>query len=303
MANILVYLRINIISLKHYIKLIRIHQWIKNLFLFIPVFFAQHFFEISTLNTLLIGFFAYSLCASAVYILNDYLDIEKDKLHPTKSKRPLASGVIPKSNAIILMVFLIAASAFISILTQPIFIFILIAYLTINILYSIRLKDIALLDVNIIAIGFLLRVIAGGILADVVVSKWLILMTYLLAMFLALAKRRDDVIILNDSGKVMRAAIKGYNLTFINIAMAIMAAVTIVSYIMYSISPEVIHRIGHDYVYISSFFVILGILRYMQITFVQEQSGSPTKVLLKDLFLQLSILGWILTFIILLYVL
>jgi 4-hydroxybenzoate polyprenyltransferase len=279
------------------LKLLRFHQYIKNLFIFLPLFFALKITNIDLLLRAFVAFIAFSFTASAIYILNDYFDIEEDKKHPKKKYRPLASGEISKKEAIVIMVILflfgIAIMSFVSFKALIVLLF----YVFLNIGYSYYLKHVPIIDVSIIAIGFVLRLFVGAFVTNVYLSMWIVLMTFLLALFLALAKRRDDVLIFNKTGKKMRKVIDGYNIDFLNIAMAIMASVVIVAYIMYTTSKEVIEKFHNNYLYISSVFVILGILRYLQISFVYEDSGSPTKIVLKDRFVQLVILGWIMYFI------
>ena len=164
-----------------------------------------------------------------------------------------------------------------------------------NILYTIKLKHISILDISIIATGFVLRIFAGAVIIAVDPSMWIVLVTFLLAMFLALAKRRDDCLLAGE-GKKTRRNIGGYNLEMINLSMVFMAVLTAVAYIMYTVSPEVINRIGSDRLYLTTVFVVTGVLRYMQITFVEEKSGNPTKIVLKDRFLQLVIILWLVTF-------
>lgn len=173
---------------------------------------------------------------------------------------------------------------------------VLLIYFFLNILYSIKLKHISILDIFIIATGFVLRLFAGSVVTDVELSMWIILLTFLLAIFLALAKRRDDVL-LSLGGQETRKNIDGYNLEFVNASMVLMAGVVILSYIMYTISPEVTQRLNSNYLYLTSFFVILGVLRYMQITFVEQDSASPTKILIKDRFLKVTIILWLISFI------
>jgi decaprenyl-phosphate phosphoribosyltransferase len=287
--------------MKNYLSLIMVHQWVKNLFIYFPAFFGGVLFNEELFLVLTIGFFSFSFVASAVYILNDYKDIEKDKLHPEKKDRPLASGAINKQQAFYIFIIMLLIGLSVAYLLNLYFFFITVFYFFMNIAYTLRLKDTPIIDVSIISVGFLLRVFAGGVISGVVVSKWLILLTFLLAMLLALAKRRSEYKVFL-TGKKIRTSIKGYNIDFINVSMVMMASVTVVSYIMYTVSTEVIQRIGNDYIYLTSFFVILGIMRYLQLTLVYDRSGSPTKVLLKDRMTQLLILGWILVFVVLLYV-
>jgi hypothetical protein len=157
------------------------------------------------------------------------------------------------------------------------------------------------MDAFIISLGFVLRVAAGGVLSNIIVSHWLYIMTFLLALFIAFAKRRDDVLILNETGSQMRKSIKGYNLEFISSAISILSAVLIVSYILYITSPEVNIRFFGKHPYISTIFVVLGVFRYLQITLVENNSGSPSKLVLKDVFIQLVVASWVLFFIVLIY--
>lgn len=281
--------------MKNIITLMRPHQYVKNLFVFAPLLFSFSFNLISVLDT--IGaFILFSLVASSIYIFNDLMDIEEDKRHPVKCNRPLASGMVKESSAKLLIMFL-AGSAFIIAAILNIYLFyVLVIYFILNILYSIKLKHISIVDIFIIATGFVLRLFAGSSIIDTPLSMWIIIITFLLALFLAIAKRRDDVLLSID-GKETRKNIDGYNLEFVNATMILMAGVIIVSYILYTVSAEVIQRLHCDYLYLTSFFVILGIMRYMQITFVEQDSGSPTKIVLKDHLLQLTILSWLVTFI------
>lgn len=171
-----------------------------------------------------------------------------------------------------------------------------------NIAYCVKLKQIAIIDTIIIATGFVLRILIGGIVTQIWISEWLILMTFLLALFLAFAKRRDDVVIYTNTGVKARSNINRYNLDFMNQAISIIAAITIVCYIMYTVSDEVVQRMESSHLYLTSIWVIAGILRYLQLTIVDVKSGSPTKVLMKDRFTQLCIAGWIASYFVILYI-
>ena len=279
----------------------RPHQYIKNLFIFLPLFFALKITDTALLTNAVIAFIAFSLTASAIYTLNDYHDIEEDRQHPKKKSRPLASGAISKSQAIIIMAVL-GTAGFVLMATLSLkAVGILAAYVIMNIAYSFYLKHVAILDVTIIAIGFVLRLFIGSAVTGIPLSMWIVIMTFLLALFMALAKRRDDVLIYLDTGKKMRKVIDGYNLQFLDTAMAIMASVVIVAYTIYTTSAEVVKRVHSEYLYLTALFVILGIMRYLQVAFVLKDSGSPTKIVLKDRFMQLTLLGWGLTFAWILY--
>lgn len=288
--------------MKSYLKLLRISHWIKNLFLFLPLFFSGQFIEhADSILPLLIGFLCFSLTASVVYIINDLKDVEEDRLHPEKKHRPFAAGSITTTTGIILAIIILGISISAAYLLKPQFLLVVGIYFILNLAYSLKLKHVPLLDISIIAVGFVLRVVAGGVIPGIFVSHWILIMTFLLALFLGLAKRRDDVKIFMESGKKMRKSIDGYNLEFINAGMVLMGGVTIVSYIMYTLSDEVVRRLGNN-LYLTSLFVILGVLRYLQITFVKENSGNPTKILLKDIFIQLVLVGFIISFAVLLYI-
>lgn len=277
-----------------YIKLLRVKDWIKNLFIFIPSFFAGTFTDTTQYPSLLLGFLAFSLVASGIYIFNDFKDVQEDRIHPTKRNRPLASGAISLKFAMVFMAVLFLAGFLLGYTLGLKIIIILFVYVLINILYSFGLKHISILDVLILSSGFLLRVIAGGVISQVPISQWLIIMVFLLSLFLALAKRRDDLLIFLDSNKVTRKSIKDYNMDFLNTMLAVLSAIIIVAYIMYTITPEVTQRLNSEYVYTTLIYVIAGIMRYLQIIYIKNDSGSPTLILYKDKFIILTMAGWIL---------
>lgn len=285
-----------------YVQLLRTGHWIKNIFLFLPLFFAGDLFNPEKITLIIWGFLFFSLAASSIYIINDYRDREKDALHPVKKLRPLAAGTISAGFALAISVILIFTAIVGSYYLDPHFHLILLLYYILNLAYSFGLKNIPIIDVFIIAIGFVLRVQAGAILGDVPLSMWLNLMVFLLALFMALGKRRDDVILQAQSGIEMRKSIDGYNMEFLNISITLVCAVILVCYLMYTISPEVDARLNTNRLYYTSLFVFMGILRYLQLIFVKNDSGSPVKIIYKDRFLQVTLLLWILSFYFLIYV-
>lgn len=287
--------------MKKYLQLIRTHQWLKNFFVFAPLFFSGHLLDIDKLLHCALAFLAFSLNASSIYIINDYKDVEKDKIHPTKKYRPLASGTVTKIAALFLFGLLTVIS-FVLAFTINFNLGIVIGiYFVINLIYSFGLKRISLIDIFIISIGFVLRVTAGGVVTDIDISHWLYIMTFLIALFLALAKRRDDVLLEMQTGEQMRKAVSGYNLEFISSALSILCGILIVSYLLYITSPEITARFENKHAYISTVFVIMGVLRYLQVTLVEQKSGSPTKVLIKDTFLQITLVLWMLFFAVIIY--
>jgi 4-hydroxybenzoate polyprenyltransferase len=283
------------------LKLIRPHQYIKNLFIFAPLFFVGQIANVELFLNLVVTFIAFSISASAIYILNDFQDIEEDRQHPEKKYRPLASGAISKKTAIVLMntFFIVGISLMATLSLQALVILCL--YIALNFGYSFYFKRIAILDVTIISIGFVLRLFVGSAVIEIPLSMWIVIMTFLLSLFLALAKRRDDVLLFINTGKKMRKAIGGYNLQFIDGAMMIMASVVIVSYILYTTSIDAFQSAQSEYLYLTALFVILGIMRYLQIAFIESDSGSPTKIIFNDKFIQVTILAWILSFVWIIY--
>ena len=202
--------------LKNYIELMRPSQYFKNLFIFAPLFFGLKITDIKLLSIAFLAFLSFSVVASAVYVFNDYHDVEEDKLHPTKKYRPLACGSISKKSALFLMFTLLLAGVGSASLLGRQMLYIVLAYLVINIAYTLKLKHVAIIDVFIIAIGFVLRLFVGSAVTNIQLSMWIILMTFLLALFLALAKRRDDVLVFLSGGDKVRKVIDGYNLDVVN---------------------------------------------------------------------------------------
>ncbi len=275
------------------------------MFVVLPLFFSGSLLNPWCWQQAAIAFMAFSAMASSIYCLNDIRDIAADRQHPKKRHRPLAAGEISVRSAYFLMVFLVIASLGICFLSDKTHAFplmqIMCIYFVMNIAYCLKLKQYAIVDVFIVSLGFVLRVVAGGVACDTWLSPWLICMTFLIALFLAFAKRRDDVVLREKTGKAIRRNTERYNLDFVNQTLGILGAVTMVCYIIYTVSPEVEIRMGSQYVYVTSLFVLAGILRYLQVAIVDYKSGSPTKILLRDRFIQSCIVMWILVFAIIIY--
>jgi 4-hydroxybenzoate polyprenyltransferase len=284
-----------------YLKLLRPKDWAKNLFLFIPLFFGGGITDVNKLLHVFYGFIAFCCIASSIYIINDYRDREDDRKHPVKCKRPLASGAVKPATAIVICAILIVLGFGIAWVIRDKFLLVLGIYFLINLGYSLGLKNISILDIMILAAGFMLRIKAGSVISYVPLSEWIVIMVFLLAVFMAIGKRRDDVLLKLSSGADMRKSIKGYNLELLNVLLALVSAVIIVAYLMYTMSAEVIARLGTYRLYYTCVFVMAGLMRYLQIIYVSADSGSPTKVLYKDRFIQATLLLWCISFFLIIY--
>lgn len=289
-----------------YLKLVRIDQWVKNLFVFLPLFFSGNIFETDLFLKSLYAFTVFSLTASSIYILNDYTDIEADRKHPEKRHRPLASGAIAKRNALLIVGFLILAvtgllffGAFFLKINIWKFGVIIIFYFLMNLAYTSRLKHVAIIDVTIVSMGFVLRVLAGGYATGIPISQWAILLTFVLALVLALGKRRGELINAQISGKTRRA-LDGYNVQFADIALSISVTLAIVSYLMFTVTPEVQDRFGPKIFY-TVIFVVFAFMRYLQQTLVYNRTESPTKIVYRDRYIQVTIVLWVTCFLLLIY--
>ena len=290
--------------MKKTLLLIRPQQWIKNGFVLIPMFFGGRLLNADDAIASVVTFFAFSFAASAIYCFNDIVDVDADRRHSVKCHRPIASGAVSVPTAYALMAVLVLLSALLLFFlpqrageTAGIVAF----YFLLNMAYCLWLKRHAIIDVCTVAFGFVLRILAGGMACNVAVSNWLVLMTFLLALFLSFAKRRDDVLRMNETGEPPRRNTIRYNITFVNQAITITGTVTLVCYIMYTVSPEVVSRFHAPYLYLTSIFVLVGLLRYMQLTVVDEVSGDPTKILLRDRFTQAIVVAWIMAFLLIIY--
>lgn len=289
-------------------RLLRCDQWIKNLFVLAPAFFGGVLLDSSLWGGLVVSFLAFSLLSSSIYIVNDIVDQARDRLHPKKCLRPIASGTVslPVAWIIAALLLMIAVALPLAFLPRALWcqtLGIMGSYWSLNVCYSYWLKRIAVVDVVSISLGFVLRVLLGGIVAGVVVSEWLLVMTLLLSLFLALAKRRDDYLLYERSGVAMRQAIKGYNRPFLDHTLTMIVGVLLICYLLYTLSAEVHKEPGGDYLYLTALPVLVGLLRYLQITLVEERSGSPTQVVYRDAIIGLCVVMWGVLFGLLRYVL
>jgi 4-hydroxybenzoate polyprenyltransferase len=267
--------------LRQYLRLLRLGHWVKNGFLFLPLFFDKQLFDKHLFAKVFMAALAFALVSSAVYVFNDYRDRHRDALHPIKKNRPLASGAItPLAGFMAALACAVLAAALVWYVKSWPLGLVLLFYFFINVLYSLGLKRISILDVFMVSFGYLLRVYAGGEVAHIAPSEWLMLMSLLLALFLALAKRRQSI--------------EGYNQAFLNTALSMLGGIMIVCYAMYVLSPDTIARYGGNHMFLTILFVLAGVLRYVQVTLVEQGSGSPVNLLYKDRFLQVTIAGWLL---------
>jgi decaprenyl-phosphate phosphoribosyltransferase len=278
-----------------FISILRPKQYIKNGFILFPVFFGGEFFNSALFLPLFLAVFAFSLCSSSIYILNDIIDVNEDKLHPTKKNRAIASGLISTKDAWLYAAAIGLLGLMIMYFVNIRCFYILYIYLIINTFYSVKLKHIAIVDVLCISIGFVLRLEVGSTVTHIPLTMWIVVITFLLTLFMGFGKRREDLLLYLDKGQKTRKNIDGYNLEFLNFAIGITAACVILGYILYTISPEVIARLHNHNFYLTSAFVILGILRYIQIITSDQQSTDPSIIIYQDRIIQLTLVLWLLS--------
>ena len=292
-------------SIKALVLALRPHQWVKNVFVFAALVFARGtrggLFEgrMDDVRRTLYAFAAFCIGASAIYLVNDVMDIESDRKHPSKRKRPIAAGQVSVPVALSMSAACVALALWLAYEAggEPVRVLPVVAgYMTLNLLYSTRLKHVVLVDAFCIAAGFLLRVIAGALAVPTVISHWLLLCTMFLALFLALCKRKAEMDLLGDGRGEHRAILLEYNAAFLDQMVTVLAACTIVTYTMYTVSEETTAKFGGDQLVWTVPFVVFGLARYLLLVQTQKGGGSPTKVLLGgDLLFALNTIGWIAT--------
>lgn len=271
-------------------------QWTKNGAVFVGLLFAQRLFDIASFERTLLAFVTFCLVSSTIYLLNDLLDLEQDRQHPTKRNRPLASGRLPTSWAIgaIVVLFLISAGLIVTVFTIPIgqaqdiyapygganllFALTMATYFILMVLYGIRLKHVVLIDVFIIASGFVLRILAGAVVIPVLISPWLYLVTCLLALFLALSKRRHELVLLQGQASSHRQILKEYSIPMLDQMITIVAATTIMAYSLYTFQGPT----GNHRLIITIPLFLYGLFRYLYLVYIRMEGGSPEEVLLRD---------------------
>ncbi|MBK9924870.1 MAG: decaprenyl-phosphate phosphoribosyltransferase [Anaerolineales bacterium] len=280
--------------LKHLIKNMRVRQWHKNGFVFFALIFDKQLFHRDAFLITLEGFFMFCLISSSVYLFNDIADIEADRQHPEKKKRPLASGALPVSVAIIAAVVLALTAIVVGYLLAPLFAVIVSFYLVANLLYSRWLKHVPILDVMIISSGFVLRVAAGVALITVErFSPWLYVITTLFSLFMGFGKRRAEISLLEQGAGTHRKVLDGYSIPLLDQYITIVSGMTIVTYSLYTFFAENM-PVNHTMM-LTIPFVVYGILRYLQLIQTGHAAGSPDEVALTDRSLQITVLLWGLT--------
>ncbi len=282
-------------------QLLRPTQWAKNTVLFAALIFSKHLFVAADAALVVTGFLFFCCVASGAYVMNDIRDCERDRQHPLKSLRPLPAGRVSHRSAVLLAVALMAVGLGGAAGLSRGFAVLTALYLALQIAYTYALKEMVILDVMSIASGFVLRAVAGGVLIGVPVSPWLIICTFLLALFLGFSKRRHELVLLEGRAVNHRAALREYSPYFLDQMIAVVTASTVVAYAIYTASTEVQEKLGTNKLYLTIPFVLFGIFRYLYLVHQREEGGNPTQLLLSDRPLLADVLLWILTVALLLY--
>ena len=271
---------------------LRPKEWVKNGLVLAPLFFSQNFLNSTALPRATAAFVLFCLVSSSVYLLNDIWDRERDRRHPLKRFRPLASGKlsVPLAAGVMLALFGVAIAG--SLILDEMFALTLGIYALLNVIYSAGLKNIVILDVFAIAFGFVLRVIGGALVIDVAISHWLLICTTLLALFLGFSKRRHELLLLGDKASSHRDVLADYSPDFLDMMIGIVTASTVMSYILYTVSEETVRRFHTDRLLLTVPFVLFGIFRYLFLVYHRDQGGNPARELLTDSFLIVDVFLW-----------
>ena len=288
--------------IKNYFELLRIPQWIKNLFVFVPLLFSLHLFDKEYFLTTLFAFFLFSLASSFVYVVNDIIDVESDAAHPKKKLRPLPSGRIKKQSALVIagivLIMLIILSSFVNYEFR----LFLLGFLLLNVLYSFFFKHIVILDIFSIAAGFTLRVLGGAVIIAVPVSSWLILTTMFISLFLGVMKRHSELVQIEaiENG-VTRKVLSDYSITFTNQMATVAAAGVIICYALYTVSQRTVSVFNTENLIYTTPFVVFGIFRYMYLEYLNQKGENTTQIMLTDIPMILTMFFYILTTIMIVY--
>ena len=279
--------------MKQFFLALRPWQWIKNLFIFLPLIFGGKLLVFPANLMTVLACILFSLAAGVSYLVNDIIDAEKDKLHPTKSNRPVASGKVSKKNAAITALILGVISIVLSFKLNINFGWVVVLYLIFNLIYSVFLKDIVIIDVFCIGGFFLLRIMAGSAVTGIELSHWILIMTVLLALFLGFNKRRQELKLLEDKAKPHRFVLTKYSLYFIDQMITVITSSLIIAYMLYAVDAKTVSEFGTRNLMYSVPFVYYGIFRYLYLIHKVKIEGDPTLVLLSDKMMQINIVLWI----------
>lgn len=272
---------------------LRPKQWTKNLFVFAGILFSQNIFETALLSKVTAAFVIFCLLAGAVYLINDVVDRERDRLHPVKSQRPIAAGRLPVPRALAAAGILLGLALAAALVLDRHFFYCAAAYLFLQVGYSFVLKNIVILDIFSITAGFVLRVVSGAVVIQVVISSWLLLCAVLLALFLALSKRRHEMVVYQEQAWHQRKVLQEYSLPLVDQMMAVVTAATVMSYALYTMAPETIEKFGTEKLIFSVPFVLFGIFRYLYLVHKKGMGESPETALTRDAYLWVDIVLWI----------
>jgi 4-hydroxybenzoate polyprenyltransferase len=287
--------------IKDLIQILRPSQWTKNGVVFAALIFAKHLFVLDQLLVVTAGFACFCLVASGCYVMNDLRDCERDRQHPLKSLRPLPSGRISRSAAVVLSIALMLTGLIGAALLHTGFAVLVGGYALLQVAYTFALKDVVILDVMSIATGFVIRAVAGGVIIAVPVSQWLVICTFLGALFLGFCKRRHELVLLEGRATEHRATLREYSPYFLDQMISVVTASTVVAYAIYTASPEVREKLGTENLYLTIPFVLFGIFRYLYLVHQREEGGNPTQVLLTDRPIIACVALWIVAVTMILY--
>lgn len=288
--------------IKNYFQLLRIPQWIKNLFVFVPLLFSLHLFEANYFFSTLKAFLLFCLASSFIYVVNDIIDIDADSHHPTKKLRPLPSGKISKQSAWITSLIILALLVGFSFLTTLSFIFFLGGFILLNVLYSVYLKHIVILDVFSIAAGFTIRVLGGAAIISVPVSSWLILTTMFISLFLGVMKRHSELEQITETeSTISRKVLSEYSSTFTNQMSTIAAAGVIICYALYTVSQRTVSIFKTENLIYTTPFVVFGIFRFMYLEYQNQKGENTTQIMLTDIPMIITVILYIVTTVLIVY--
>jgi len=288
-------------TLLPFIIVLRPYQWTKNLLVFSGLIFSVSFFNKQHLQLSIAAFGIFCLASSGVYILNDLKDIRRDMRHPEKRMRPIPAGKISILHARILMTLLIAFASYFAFMVGKSFFIILMLYFIFNISYSFGLKNVVILDAMIVAMGFLLRAVSGCVAIHVNVSPWLFICSLMLSMLLSFGKRRNELNVLRDDARIHRNSLQFYTVQLLDMILTICAAASIVTYSLYTMALETIHRFGSQRLIMTTPFVLFGVFRYLYLIYTQNKGGDPTKLLSTDLPTIINGILWVLCIVYIIY--